>query len=167
MPDAHESCRKAPSQPHNCSRFIVYTNPCKKVQALIDFFAGFFTERVPAAKGGPLKPSFRLSGFFSMPRNVHVNLSFRSAAPSREESAVADTVQLSTVGTHPQPMTLPHSTPPQQRTRPTTSPTRKNDFFGEPSLDTIPCEESRKRKNQASSFLIVPSSNYETNRLQE
>src|SRR5579863_2131759 len=25
MPDAHESCRKAPSQPHKCSRFIVYS----------------------------------------------------------------------------------------------------------------------------------------------
>src|SRR5499427_2330844 len=46
MPDAPESCRKAPSQPHNCSRFIVYSKPRKKVQALIDFFAEMFTGRV-------------------------------------------------------------------------------------------------------------------------
>ena len=49
MPDAHESCRNAPSQPHKCSRFIVYTNPRKKVQALIDFSEGLFTGKAPAS----------------------------------------------------------------------------------------------------------------------
>jgi len=39
--------QKAPSQPHKCSRFTVYTNPHRKVQALIDFFAQMFTVGVP------------------------------------------------------------------------------------------------------------------------
>ena len=46
MPDAHESCRKAPSQPHNCSRFIVYTKPCGKAQGGICLFARKFTRMV-------------------------------------------------------------------------------------------------------------------------
>jgi hypothetical protein len=48
MPDAHESCRKAPSQPHNCSRFIVYTKPSGKAQEAIAFFARKFTGLVQA-----------------------------------------------------------------------------------------------------------------------
>ena len=32
MPDAHESCKIAPSQPHNCSRFIVYST-CRRRSA--------------------------------------------------------------------------------------------------------------------------------------
>jgi len=47
MPDAHESCRKAPSQPHNCSRFIVYTKPSGKAQEAIAFFPRKFTGLVP------------------------------------------------------------------------------------------------------------------------
>jgi len=31
MPDAHESCRKAPSQPHKCSRFILYSRRVRKI----------------------------------------------------------------------------------------------------------------------------------------
>src|SRR5215472_5284370 len=48
MPDAHESCRNAPSQPHNCSRFIFYSNEYGKVQEAIDFFARKFTGLVRA-----------------------------------------------------------------------------------------------------------------------
>jgi len=51
MPDAHESCRKAPSQPHNCSRFIVYTKPCAKAQGGICFFARKFTGMVLRSSG--------------------------------------------------------------------------------------------------------------------
>src|SRR5579872_1375876 len=63
MPDAHESCRKAPSQPHKCSRFIVYTNPQEKAQALIDFFVGMFTGRVhpPSGAGKMVSPTRGMS----------------------------------------------------------------------------------------------------------
>lgn len=49
LPDAHESCRKTPSQPHACSRFIVYSKECRKVQAPIQIFAGKFMEMVPGS----------------------------------------------------------------------------------------------------------------------
>ena len=47
MPDAHESCRNAPDQPHNCSRFIVYSKECAKAQGAFEIFARKFTELVP------------------------------------------------------------------------------------------------------------------------
>ena len=46
MPDAHESCRNAPSQPHKCSRFTVYIKPSGKTQECICFLARKFTEMV-------------------------------------------------------------------------------------------------------------------------
>src|SRR5215471_11752330 len=46
MPDAHESCRNAPSQPHKCSRFTVYIKPSGKTQECICFLARKFTEVV-------------------------------------------------------------------------------------------------------------------------
>jgi len=46
MPDAHESCRNAPSQPHKCSRFIVYTKAYEKAQGAICFFDGELTAMV-------------------------------------------------------------------------------------------------------------------------
>ncbi len=64
MPDAHESCRNAPSQPHKCSRFIVYTNPRKKVQALIDFSVGMFIGRVHEASLVSERVSAGTRGFF-------------------------------------------------------------------------------------------------------
>jgi hypothetical protein len=56
MPDAHESCRNAPDQPHACSRFIVYNKEFTKAQEGIQIFAGKFTDLV---LNGGVKPAFQ------------------------------------------------------------------------------------------------------------
>jgi len=55
--------QKAPSQPHNCSRFIVYSKTRKKVQALIDFFVEMFTGWVPMSALADMPAKRRRASF--------------------------------------------------------------------------------------------------------
>ena len=88
MPDAHESCTNAPSQPHNCSRFIVYTNLFPKVQALIDFSAGLFTGRVlPRLDTASAHLPLHTLRFFEVGQKLSIGFGKESGAKSRSQSA--------------------------------------------------------------------------------